>query len=446
MTNHSPPSEVRESTGSSSLAQTPLLVAAVGFGLAVLGGTKGTVVVVVIGLAALGWSFKDRQQGREGSRDPRLLAVVVLFGLLGALGIPGFSLGPSTALLDRLPGLLWILLAVVAFFFSRMGRWFRITVAAAVLLLTAVIGVLHIQATEGVGLDVLFLHEQAADAIAAGENPYTDAVSVPNGSPTAEPGDVIEGYVYPPATAIAYSLGEWALDDPRYTSLAAWLALLAMIGASALRTNSNRRLYLMLILASLPGWPLVLRAAWTEPLSLALIAAAFFIWRAPVKSGLALGLGLASKQYFAVAAPVLLLHRDSSRRSRAVVALAVVTVVLGVGIAWDPAAFWSATVEFHATTPPRLDSANLVGILGLWDITWDPPTYLTIGIGLVVAIAAGSRSKSRQSFVLALAAALGASFFVSSQAFSNYWFLIMGLMVLGLVDAVDDPAAEPRPV
>ena len=314
---------------------------------------------------------------------------------------------------------------------------------------TLLVGLFHLAAADGIGIDVYFLHVEAADALANGSNPYTEAVEVPNGAPNAEPGEVITGYVYPPVTAIFYALGQWTLSDPRFTSLFAWILVLALVGIRAVKERRLRNLYLMLLLAAVPGWPLVLRAAWTEPLSLAFLAIAFFLWRRPVASGIGLGLALASKQYFVVSAPLALLHRDQSWRKRVTVAAIVVAVTVGVALVWDAAAFWSSAIEFHTTTAARTDGSNIVGLLAAFNISWAPPTVVTLGAGLVAASIAGRVSRSRGSFVLAMGLTLAISFLVSSQAFANYWFLIFGLSVLGLAtspnerDSISAPADKP---
>lgn len=419
----------------------PLVFAVIAFGLAVVGGTPAAIIAVLVGLVALGIALLRsaiRTDRGEASRLNRLLGFgVVLFGLVGTLGIPGLSLGPSSPLLDRLPGVIWVVVGLVALAADRSGREARKSLVLFALAVTAVIGVIHIETVRDIGLDVMVLHKQAADAIAEGQNPYTEAVTVQNGAPDAAPDDVIVGYPYPPLTALVFSIGEWVFDDARFMGLIAWLAFLAMLGLSGLRERKDGRVFLVLLLAALPGWPLVLRAGWTEPLSLALLAAMFFTWSRQRVSGGLLGLGLASKQYFAVAAPILALIRGEKRWQRVSAAVVAVIVVLGVGFAWGPNAFWSAGIEFHLSTPPRPESSNLVGLASLLGASWKAPTAVTLGLGALVAIATGSGARSRTDVMLAVASTLAVSFFVSSQAFANYWYLIMGLVALALVDYLD---------
>lgn len=371
------------------------------------------------------------------------MIAVIVFGLLGVAGWSPASIGPTSPHLERLPGLIWVVASIVVFMAGRnTGRVFHTGVVVITLGASLLVGLSHLSAAQGVGFDVYFLHVGAAEAIADGLNPYTDAVEVPNGAPTAEEGDLITGYVYPPVTAVAYSLGYWVFSDPRFTSLLAWTAFLGLIGMRAVRSRSPSGLLLMLLMASIPGWPLVLRAAWTEPLSLVLIAAAFTLWTRPMTSGVFLGMALASKQYFAVTAPLLLFHRDNGWSRRAMIAGTVIAATIGAAVVWDAGSFWGAAVEFHTSTPPRPDSVNLVGLAALLDLTWDPPTILALAAGVLVALVAGRKSRKRKVFMLALGMSLAASFLVSSQAFANYWFLIAGVCGLALWDVTLHP--EPN--
>ena len=420
------------------------MFAVITFGMAVLSGTPAAILAVLVGLAALAVTLTGRGSTRIPSgnhRQSRLLLLgVISFGLIGVIAIPGLTFGPSSPWLDRFPGVIWASIGLAALAGENRDRDLRHPLVVIALAATAVFGVLHIQAVRDIGLDVLVLHKQAAAAIADGLSPYSGAVTVPNGAPYAGPDDFIVGYPYPPVTAIGFSLGEWVAGDARYTGLVSWLAFLAMLGISGLRNRQPHQIYVMLLLAALPGWPLVLRAAWTEPFSLALLAAMFFTWGSQRMSGGFLGLGLASKQYFAVTAPVLALMRGSPKWTRKIAALIAIAAVQAVGFIWGPQVFWSAAVEFHLSTPPRPESSNLVGLASLLGGSWSAPTAVTFGAGLLVAVVTGLRAKTRQDVVLALAATLGVSFFLSSQAFANYWFLVMGLVALAMAEADDKRA------
>lgn len=429
-----------------------ILFATVAFALSVRFG-PASVLLVLVGAIFLFFAALPRRQGRVGmaasSGDQwslRLTILVVLFGGLSAAGWAPSSIGPTSMILERIPGVFWAGLALVAYLSRRKSSpAFKAGLLVVTLMATAVFGIAHLRAAEGVGIDVYLLHTEAADAIASGLNPYGDAVEVRNGAPTAAPGDTIEGYLYPPVTAAAYSLGYWAFSDPRFTSLIGWAIFLAVLGSLALRRRSTPGLLVMMLMASLPGWPLVLRAAWTEPLTLALIGLAFIAWKKPISSGSVAGLALASKQYFLVVAPVLMLHRGRTWMARLLTMVIIIGVTISAGFIWDPQAFWSAVVEFHLSTPPRADSANLVGLASILGFDWDPPGFLALAVGITLAVLAGRASTTRQSFLIAMTLALTGSFLVGSQAFANYWFLIAGLCGLALTDAFTESEVDASP-
>lgn len=417
-----------------------LLLAVVLFGLSVRSGALNGVAVIAASGAlvfSIAMSRRHRQPTLTDNAgfNVRLLIAVGLFGLLGAIGWSPSLIGQTTATIERLPGAIFLVLAVAAFVTRRITSPSRyVALVVTTLLTVGSFGTVHIESMGDFGFDVYHLHVAAADAILEGKNPYTDAVVVRDGSPNAAPGDVITGYVYPPITGFSYALGHWLSPDARYAGLAAWLAVLLIVGISAVRQRSDRNLYLMMLLGSVPGLWLVLRAAWTEPLSLMFMAIAVAVWARPGLSGLGVGALVASKQYLLVTAPVLLLHRDEGWLRRLVFASIAVAVTIGPALLWDFGAFWDSAVAFHTTTEPRADSVNLVGLLALTGVEWAPATVVPLGLGILAGTWAGWGSRTRRSFLLASALALSASFLVTSQAFANYWFLVFGLCVLALLD------------
>lgn len=420
-----------------------LVLATILYGLSVRSGTL-TAIASLAATFALAAGIWLRRRGRgRGLTDPtatdlRILAGVGLFGILGSIGWAPSSVGPTTSALEHLPGAIFLTLAFAGFVTRRSSSRFRFVVLAASCLLTVgYFGSAHIETTGDLGFDVYWLHVGAAEAVANGDNPYTDAVEVDDGSPNAGPGDVISGYVYPPITGLSYAVGHWLTPDARYTSLFAWLVVLALLAFRAIQRRSNRHLYVMMLLASVPGLWLVLRAAWTEPLSIMFMALAVTWWSTTWVSGSGLGAMLASKQYFLVTGPALLLHRDTSWVRRIVFAAVVVGLTIGPALIMDAGAFWDSAVSFHTSTEPRTDSGNVVGLLSLMGVQWAPSTLVPLSLGIGAAIWAGIGSQTHRSFCLALAFSLAASFLVSSQAFGNYWFMVFGLSALALLGPVE---------
>ena len=425
-----------------------LFVATLLFGLAVRSGAIN-VVFVLIASVALGLSIALSKRNKwteafdSAPIDRRLLMAVGLFGLLGVAGWSPSLVGPTSFLMERLPGGLFFVLAVAAF----LTRGHRTPARFAILSLAAlsivgVFGLMHIEATGTTGFDVFHLHVAAADALVDGENPYTDAVTVPDGSPNAQADDVIEGYVYPPISMIGYAVGSWLSPNARYMSLVAWLVVLGILGFRATTNRSARDLHVMMLLASVPGLWLVIRAAWTEPLSLMFMAVGVVLWANRGWSGAAIGGMLASKQYFLITAPILLLHRDRGWLRRLAAGAIVLAVTIVPFLVWDASAFWVSVVEFHLSTQPRPDSSNLVGLMALLGTEWVPPTAVLAVLGLAAAFWAAFGSTTRRSFVLAGAFPLAVSFLLTSQTFANYWFLVFGLCALALSTGNQDDKAE----
>jgi hypothetical protein len=224
-----------------------LLFAVVLFGIAVRDNSPlaglSVVFATLLVAAALWIDGKSAARLNDKTSETRLMAAVLVFAVLGALGWASSTIGSTSDLLERLPSLGWAALAI-GLYATRGAQDTKRSIAGAITVLalgiTLVVGVLHLNAVQGVGLDVYLLHTQAADALANGQNPYTDVVEVPNGAPTAAPGETIVGYPYPPVTAIAYAAGEWTMSDARYTSLASWLVLLASIGGFAIKAATIR--------------------------------------------------------------------------------------------------------------------------------------------------------------------------------------------------------------
>jgi hypothetical protein len=375
-------------------------------------------------LLALSFTERDRAISRYLS-DLRLTAAVIAVALVAIL-VPYSIVGvvPSWAPV-ALP-LLAIVLALAALF-GWTGR--RLAIVGAALILAGLItGALLIRAAGDAAIDVVLLHQAAASALARGENIYGPAVTVPNGAPGLPAGSLIVGYPYPPVVAVAYAAGTWLFGDPRWTNLAAWAVL--TVCALVLFAARQKGALPFLLIAALPGRAAMLQSGWTEMLSAALVALAAVSWSSPVLSGVALGLALGSKQYFAVALPLLLLHKDSRPR-RAPVALATAAISLLAAFIAAPGDAWRAMILSHARTPPRSDSTNLAGLLATFDIRWAPPAWLAVGAALIVTSMLARRVKDQAGFWRACGAGLAVFFLLSSQAMPNYWYLVAAIVAIG---------------
>jgi Glycosyltransferase family 87 len=405
-----------------------------GFGLAAQVGVLVPLAGALLGVAALTLGLLDPSTFDSRWRVTGLIGLALFAAVW--VGDPTYTFFPSppTTLVLGLMVVpfvtgLWLMLSPTSQ--KSLSVWVWISIG-----LVAVLGAVAIRATGGEGIDVMFLHEQAAAAIAAGDSPYGPAVDVPNGSPYAEPGERIVGYPYPPVTLVAFSLGEWLFGDPRWTGWVAAVVVLTVLAGRALHTSDDAVVATAVLLALVPGWPLMLQTGWTEGVTIALLVGSALLWKRRLASSVLLGLAFASKQYFAVAIPFLLLHpMTKGRRSLIVVGVAAITLVPAFLV--DPSGAWQAMVVFHANSAPRLDSSNLVGLLASFDRVIDVPLVVTVLAPIGVAWGLLRRATDVGGLYAGLGLVLSAFFLLTTQTFANYWLLIAGLCTIAAASQSD---------
>lgn len=408
----------------------------IGFGLGAQVGVLIPLAGAFLGMAALALGRHD-----STALDGRWQVV----GLIGLACFTAVWIRDPTYLFFPSPPTATVLGLMVVPFLTGLGLVIRRHKAQLLpiwvwtsVVLVAVLGAIVIRATGGAGIDVMFLHRQAADAVAAGESPYGPAVDVPNGSPYASPGERIIGYPYPPVTLLAFSLGEWMLGDPRWTAWVAAVTLLAALAAMALRTKNQVANAVAVFLALVPGWPLIMQTGWTEVVSIALLLGAAAMWRRPLLSAIFLGLAMASKQYFAVAVPLLLLH-PATRGRRSLIAIGIATVTLLPAFLLDPSGAWQSMVVFHVNSAPRPDSSNLVGLLALFDRVVEVPLIVAGLAPMTVAWLLSRHATGVGSFYASMGLVLSTFFLLTTQTFANYWLLIAGLCAIAAVIPTHEP-------
>lgn len=416
------------------------LIAFAAFGLATVLSQLPTIALVALGTVCLWMSI--RRGGDSGSDVGKLtFGVLALFAVLSMVG-PSRVIGSPPGWLFLVSGLAWLALGL-AWLQLRSSTTARRIIYTLCLVGTAALGAVHVVSAAGVGFDVLFFHEAAADAISEGLSPYSDAVMVPNGSPDSD--EFIVGYPYPPATALSYSVSSWAFGDSRWTSLVGWLVVLGVIGARSLRIGGDDLpLGTMLVAASIPAWPLVLTTGWTESVSLALLALAVLTWARPRLSGALSGLFLGSKQYLVVASPFYVANRVPHRWTRAIWALVGAVVAFLPVLVWGVPDFIDAAVRFHLETPARPDGSSIVGLLAAFSVEWVPPVWIMIVCVGAVTLALWSSITDPSEWLAAIGVTLTVALFFSSQAFTNYWFLIAGVVGLALATQTTSPEPDER--
>ena len=350
--------------------------------------------------------------------DPRVARVPgggSLFGLWYGAVAAWFVLGVASVwIIERWPFMIW---------------WG----AAISLATTAFLGISLVQSTPEPNIDVWRLHHAAADHLAEGDSPYRD-LAVRDDSPVASENQTIDGYPYPPVTLIAYALGSW-VGDARWASLGGWLIVLSALISIVLRQRSRvAGVALLFVVAMQPGWPFMLEFSWTEPITLAFFAVSLASWnRHPIASSVFLGLAVASKQYMAVAILFLVFSSVDRKTMRLAVSTGVAGLTFVPFLAIDPSGLWQSVVEFFLTVPPRPDGSNLVGLLASTGVVWNPHTILTVFVPSVVTVVLARKLHgSPLNLAMSMAIVLSVMFFLGTQAFGNYWFLVAMILVLGL--------------
>jgi len=432
----------------SSISPSRLVLIALGaFGSSTILAQPVAIAAILLGIVALITAIvtgKRLDAGPKGSDKRTIFGLIVIFSILLIAGPTHEVYGSAPSWLLPAEGAAWLILGF-SWLVTRSVTARRV-VFVLVLSATGVFGIIHLANVADFGLDVFWLHESAADAIASGSSPYSDAVTVPNGAPEGD--SFIVGYPYPPVTALSYSIGSW-LGDARWTSLVAWLITLAIVGAKSLSgVRSELPLGVMLASAAIPGWPLVLTSAWSEPLSLALLSIATLLWSKPRLFGMGAGLFFGSKQYLLASAPLMLTSKVSQRWARAMWASIALTISFLPILIWGIPDFIEAAIEFHLEAPLRTDGSSLIGLLSALgaERTWTPPLWLVGAVALVLAVVLGRNVTSPIRWLTALAAILATAAFLSSQALSNYWFLIAGISALtaGMRSSTASPETTPN--
>ncbi len=382
-------------------------------------------------------------RGLRPDRLSRAGVVVTAVAACAAVLIWGTHQPPDYQRLIVTGSLLWVAVLTAA---MVLGRERLAVLPWVVAGLTVVLTVVMAALEQGeIPLDVWVLHQVAGERLAAGASPWA-GLGVDNASRFAPPQAVIGGYPYPLPTLLAYAGAAQALADPRWAGAVAWVGTVGLLAwrvrraGRTLHADDGRAgvprgaLVALVLLAGAPGWPAVLRNSWTEPLSLLLVVAGLVLWRrSPVASGVLLGVAAVSKQYLLVIPVLLLLAPLPDRRRRLAAAVATAAAVGLAGFALG-AGYLDAVVSFHLSQPPRPDSAGLYGLLARLPGPQGWPSWLGPAGGGLVALWLGRRVDGPARFALGLAGSLTVVFALGQQAFPNYWLLVLGLVVAGLVE------------
>jgi hypothetical protein len=385
--------------------------------------------------------------------DRRLAGVTLaLVGILALVVHPYTYLDPTDASRVRV--------AVAACAFIAAGvlllgprRWapdMALGVAVVGYLGTAA-ALIHLDPTPKI--DVWVTLQQATDAVARGQNIYTQ---IWVGSPGVQ-----DAFTYLPWTAVLLVPGRLLAGDVRWMLVALTLLtavavrLLPGRGAPAALRTSGAAAGALLLLT--PGTPTQVEQAWTEPLLLACLVG----WALALRRGrtglavLSLALGLASKQHLVLLLPLLAAWPGFGWRRTAATAGLAGALVLPWFIA-SPADMWHDTVSVLVHFQPLL-FADTLYIAAIQQLGWTPPFWLTGAVvGSTVAVAATALHRRRPPLAEVLrwfALVLLVANLVNKQAFYNQYWLVAALVLVSWAvpdaangadtDAVTAPPARP---
>jgi len=373
---------------------------------------------------------------------PRWLAPAVLVGSVAiTMAVPLFSYLRGG----------WLAAALVVLAIGGLGAAALLAVpgrrTALAALATAAVTQVSVAVVAVVGdpaprIDVWVVLQQGADALARGENVYTQQW-------VDSPG-VQDFFPYLPWMAVLTAPGRWVAGDVRWMLLVWSLVLLAGLWSLS-RGRVERVAAVAAVLVLAPGTLTQVDQAWTEP-----VLAALLVWFAAlVHRGRAwwavvpLALACASKQHLVLLVPMLLLWRPFGWRRT----LATGGVTGALVLPWlvaDPAAFVDDTVTTLLTFPPiRFANTWFLYFLNEHDVTLP---FVVTGLAMAGAVAASvwavwRRQPGVDEVLRWMAFVLAVANLVNKQAFYNQFWLVAALVAASLAvtgRTTGSDEADPR--
>jgi hypothetical protein len=367
-----------------------------------------------------------------------VFGIALQFALLGAWPVTDpLALGTPEA---YVPFWLGVTLAVAgaALFVLARAQYGLVAVVALVLVHLA-LGIWTIQTAPDPHIDLWVMQREGARALASGVNPYLPIYPNIHGTDTSYygPGLVVNGeltigFPYPPLSLLLVAPAELTVGDPRYAHLAA-IELTALV--LALARPGPLAIGAAILYLYNPWTFLMVAGAWTEPLTILLLALVVVAAvRAPPLVGITVGLLIGVKQYMLLALPLAALLLARTPRARWTVAWQAALVATAITIpfvVWDPAAFWWSTVGSLAAQVFRPDSLSFLAVLpGDWGPRLSVLAFvLLIPAGALVAAVA---PRTPFGFAASLAFLLIVFFAFSRQGSGNYYFGIIGALCVAL--------------
>ncbi|MDY7230472.1 hypothetical protein [Hyalangium rubrum] len=296
-------------------------------------------------------------------------------------------------------------------------------------------------------IDVFIFESQAVEALLKGTNPY--AITFPNiyghglfyGEGLTRDGRLLFGFPYPPLSLYFSVLGKVLGGDPRWAQL---VALTLAAGLMAFARGGRLGVGAAALLLMTPRGLFVLEQAWTEPFLILLLAASVFCaCRFPRALPYVFGLLLAVKQYTVFMVPLVLLL--TPLRGRALWGLLWRAGATGLGVSLplvlaNPSAFIHSVVTLQLHQPFRMDSLSYLS----WWVSQghpQPPVWIAFaGVAVALALALWRAPRTPAGFAAALAFVYCVFFALNKQAFSNYYYFVVGALCVALAAASPSPA------
>ncbi len=288
-------------------------------------------------------------------------------------------------------------------------------------------------------IDVFVFEAMGADAMMAGTNPY--AMTFPNiyghgdyyGPGLVENGRLMFGFPYPPLSLYLSTLSKWLTTDPRWAQV---IALTLAAGFMAYARGGRLAAGAAALLLMTPRGLFILEQAWTEPFLICLLAATVFCaCRFPRALPYVFGLLLAVKQYTVFMVPLVLLL--TPLRGRALWGLLWRAGATAVGVSLpmiviNVPAFIHSAVTLQLRQPFRMDSLSY---LSWWVAQGNaqPPVWVAfVGVAVASAVALWRAPRTPAGFAVSIAFVYGVFFALNKQAFSNYYYLVVGALCVAL--------------
>jgi hypothetical protein len=424
--------------------------------------SRGLFGPVALALMTVAWiaSVAAAVLGRAGEKEPApiepgvrpfLAVALVASCVIHVLFPPGLYLDPAQPPLFRLLGGLAALGAATYLvpLPPVLARWrFGLLLACFVAM-----GWIVLAASPSPTVDVWSFQQEAARAILGGQNPYTATYTNPYESDTLYgPGmvDASGRLTVFPYTPLTFLLGApaWLLfHDVRV------MLLIAMgFAAWVLRRFAKGEIPEIAALLVLlhPTTFFVLEQSWTEPLVLAAFGGAVLAIRARGQRpsgagavGVAGGVLAAAKQYSPILALPLAFALPRRARWRSVsIASSVTLATLLPFVLWDPGEFWHDVVAMQVQQPFRFDALSWLVPIAVALQRPISAAWGFVGAGVLLALLLRPGASLAQVVRVAAAAFLTLVLF-NKQAFCNYYWLAVGLLLFATVLEIDPVARVP---